>query len=63
MLTRPLSLNDSDDRGHGLVAVTPHPTLQLADEGDDDDTKTSECRFFLLLFFLFVYINILEKGH
>ncbi|XP_051267802.1 proton channel OtopLc isoform X2 [Dicentrarchus labrax] len=37
MLTRPLTLNDSDDRGRSLVAVTPPPVLPLADEGDDDD--------------------------
>lgn len=48
MLTRPLSLNDSDDRGLGLVAVTPHPTLQVPEEGDDEDeTQTGECVFFL----------------
>lgn len=43
MLTRPLTLNDSDDRGQGFVAETSHPALPLADEGDDDDeTQTGE---------------------
>uniref|UniRef100_A0AAQ4RI15 Tantalus-like domain-containing protein n=1 Tax=Gasterosteus aculeatus aculeatus TaxID=481459 RepID=A0AAQ4RI15_GASAC len=37
MLTRPLTLNKSDDRGRGLVTLTPPPSLPLAD--DDEDTQ------------------------
>ncbi|XP_030292251.1 serine/arginine repetitive matrix protein 2 [Sparus aurata] len=39
MLTRPLTLADSEDRGRGLVAVSSHPALPLADD-DDDETQT-----------------------
>lgn len=34
MLSRPLTLGDSDDRGRGLVAVTPPPVPSLVNEGD-----------------------------
>ncbi|XP_070707189.1 uncharacterized protein [Pempheris klunzingeri] len=37
MLTRPLTLTESDDRGRGLAALTPPPVLPLADEAGDDD--------------------------
>lgn len=40
MLTRPLALNDSDDGGRGLVAVTSRPALPMTDEGDGDDVET-----------------------
>ncbi|XP_044029370.1 uncharacterized protein wu:fi75a02 [Siniperca chuatsi] len=36
MLTRPLTLHESDDRGRGMAAVTPPPALPLADGGDDE---------------------------
>ncbi|XP_069023653.1 uncharacterized protein [Embiotoca jacksoni] len=34
MLSRPLTLNESDDRGRGLTAVTPPLALPLADEDE-----------------------------
>ncbi|XP_040014222.1 uncharacterized protein wu:fi75a02 isoform X2 [Xiphias gladius] len=42
MLSRPLTLNERDDGGQGLGAITPPPALPLVDEGDDDDeTQTA----------------------
>ncbi|CAJ1069828.1 nascent polypeptide-associated complex subunit alpha%2C muscle-specific form [Xyrichtys novacula] len=35
MLTRPPTLSESEDRGRGLVEVTPDPAVPLADEADD----------------------------
>ncbi|XP_041815421.1 histone H3.v1 isoform X2 [Chelmon rostratus] len=46
MLTRPLTLNDSDDKGRGLVAVTPPPVLPLAEQdGKDGDDETGSSFF------------------
>ncbi|XP_070845534.1 uncharacterized protein [Chaetodon trifascialis] len=42
MLTRPLTLNDGDDRGRGLVAMTPPPTLPFAEQ---DETQTGSSFF------------------
>lgn len=61
MLTRPLTLADSEDRGRGLVAVSSHPALPLADD-DDDETQTGGCGFifvnsFLHLFYLWITYN------
>ncbi|XP_030581613.1 uncharacterized protein LOC115777766 isoform X2 [Archocentrus centrarchus] len=39
MLSRPLTLNESDDRRRSLVAVTPPHVLPL--DEDDDDTQTA----------------------
>ncbi|XP_056287829.1 uncharacterized protein LOC130204881 isoform X3 [Pseudoliparis swirei] len=45
MLTRPLlTLNETDDRRRGLMAVSPPPALPLADEGDEDTQKTCPYR-------------------
>lgn len=41
MLTRPLTLNDSEDSGRALVM---HPASRLVDGGEDDDEiQTGEC--------------------
>ncbi|XP_056258949.1 uncharacterized protein wu:fi75a02 isoform X3 [Seriola aureovittata] len=41
MLSRPLTVNDNDDRGRGLLTVTPTPVLPLVDEGDNGGTQTA----------------------
>ncbi|XP_029371536.1 chromatin-remodeling ATPase INO80 isoform X2 [Echeneis naucrates] len=39
MLSRPLTLDDSDAQGQCSVALAPPPILQLVDEGDDAETQ------------------------
>lgn len=56
MLSRPLTLNESDDRGRGLAAVTPPPALPLADEGDDDGTQTGTLFFVIVLLSIYLFI-------
>ncbi|XP_031694519.1 dachshund homolog 1-like [Anarrhichthys ocellatus] len=41
MLTRPLTLKESDDRGRGLAAVTTPPVLPLVDDYEDTQTAPS----------------------
>ncbi|XP_075934401.1 uncharacterized protein LOC142933954 isoform X2 [Anarhichas minor] len=41
MLTRPLTLKESDDRGRGLAAVTTPPVLPLVDDYEDTQTVFS----------------------
>ena len=64
MLTRPLTLADSEDRGRGLVAVTAHPALPLADDDDDDDdeTQTGGCGFFVNSFLHVFYLLITHES-
>lgn len=56
MLTRPLTLNDSDDKGRGLVAVTPPPVLPLAEQDGKDGDDETGVLLFLFLFSIFIFL-------
>lgn len=52
MLSRPLTLIESDGRGQNLVVMSPPHVLPLVDE--DEDTQ-SGVHLFLCFYFLMIY--------